>query len=441
MCLKQNLILLTIDCLRADGVGCLGGPSDITPNIDRLARAGALFSQAITNGPGTPESFPSIMTSTYALMNPNSGAAIPNNTWVNLADKWPTIAEILHSRGFSTAAVNANPYLTSYSNYNRGFDFFDDSLSWYKSNRVIQKLKEMGTLFGNKFLRADEVHQKAISWLKESCYDSKRFFLWLHYMDAHAVYNPKGISFLKHIEAMRLERKMSRNPKMFSKEELDKFIGYYHQEIKYTDREIGIFLDKLESMGISLENTFFVVTADHGEQFLEHGKWGHGRLYDEVLHVPLIVSGPGIEPHTHIKDQVTLLDLSPTMLDLLAVSKCDRFLGESLFPMIKGRNKKRQTTHVISERVDQNFSCRTSNWKYITDLEMRNELYDLQNDPHEKQNVASQNPKKVKELGAIIEKHVLMEKQANPLKSEKQSLLSAENKDVLKERLKSLGYF
>jgi len=432
----QNVILITIDCLRVDCIGCLGHRHQATPNIDDLVRNGVLFSQAISNGVGTPESFPSIMTSTYPLMSPNSGG-LHDSFWVKLSSKWHTIAEVLRSREFSTAAFNANPWLTSIFHYDRGFDIFDDSLKSYRRNNVFDKLRrKLGTLRGDKFLRAKLINKKAFSWLRNNL---DRFFLWLHYMDVHSPYNPKKISKLKRIDAIRLERKISRNPQTFSKKELERWKSFYQEEIAYVDREIGFFLDELEHIGISSDNTFLILTADHGEQFMEHGEWGHGRLYDEVLRVPVIVNGPGIIRNTVIENQVSLLDLAPTIVDLFNIPKVQTFLGTSLVPMMKDGGAK-SNKYVISETLTQNFSCRTEDWKYITDRKDRRELYNLQVDPNEKTNLASRETKKVKELNAIVSKHILMEEKAKQSIPEEHAVLHKKEMEVIKERLKQLGY-
>lgn len=434
---EQNVILLTIDCLRADHVTSLGYARQTTPNIDYLAKKGALFSQAISNGVGTPESFPSIMTSTYALMNPNSGGVCATY-WVKLSSRWPTIAQVLKSREFSTAAFNANPYITSIFHYDRGFDVFDDSLELYRRDSSVDKLhRKLGTLLGNKFLRADVVNQKAVSWLKKN---PDRFFLWLHYMDVHSPYNPKKNTILERIDAIRLERKKRRNPKRLSEDERKRLIGFYDQELKYVDSEIGSLVDKLTKIDISLNNTFFIVTADHGEQFMEHGEWGHGRLYDEVIRVPLIICGPGIKENNLIGDQISLLDLGPTVIDVLNIPKVESFLGRTLVPIMEGRAKESNNENVISETLTQIFSCRTEDWKYITDRKNRHELYNLRIDPNEKTNLASKYMRKVRELHTVISEHILMEEKVKQSVLEERRTLSAEEKAVLEERLKGLGY-
>ena len=433
---EQNLILITIDCLRADHVGGLGEAGQTTPNIDELARKGALFSQTISNGVGTPESFPSIITSTYPLMSPHSSGA-HGSFWVKLSSNWITIAEALKSRGFSTAAYNANPWLTLIFHYDRGFDVFDDSLESYRRDNIFDKLRrKFCSLRGNKFLRADVVNSKAISWLRSNL---DGFFLWLHYMDVHSPYNPKKLTILKRIDAIRLERKMRQNPEKFSEDELKRLKSLYDKEIRYVDNEIKSLIEKLAKMGISLKNTFYIVTADHGEQFMEHGELGHGRLYDEVIRVPLIISGPGIKGNTLIEDQVSLLDLAPTIVDLVNIPKVETFLGTSLVPMMDGRRAE-PNNYVISETLTQNFSCRTENWKYITDRKDRHELYNLQIDPDEKTNLANRNEKKVKQLSATISKHILMEEKARESVPETDAVFHEKEREVLKERLKELGY-
>ncbi len=434
---EHNIILITIDCLRADHVASLGYASQTTPKINHLAKKGALFSQVISNGGGTPESFPSIMTSTYALMNPNSGG-MSDTYWVELSSSWPTIAQVLKSRGFSTAAFNANPYLTSIFHYDRGFDVFDNTIESYRRKNVVDKLRrKLGTLLGRKFLRASVINQKAVYWLRKN---SDRFFLWLHYMDVHSPYNPRKNTFLNRIEAILLEMKKRRHPEILSHRERKRLVGFYDREIKYVDSKIGALMNKLTRMDITLSNTFCIVTADHGEQFMEHGGWGHGTLYDEVIRVPLIICGPGIKENTLIEDQFSLLDLAPTIIDLLDIPRMESFLGRTLVPAINGRTRESDNKSVISETLTQNFSCRTENWKYITDKKNRHELYNLRTDPKEKTNLASSHVGKAKELETKISKHILMEEKANQLIPEQHHTFSVEEEAFLKERLEALGY-
>lgn len=424
---KINVILLTIDCLRADHLGCLGYHKDITPNMDNLAKEGALFCEAISNGPVTPYSFPSILTSSYPLVYPLKylGGLWPAPVLVGRT----TLAEMLERQGYSTAAVHTNPYLSSYFRYNRGFDFFKEpeniaSGHWVRFLRQRSRASLLRSRIYKRFLptacdnpsafiqllcgnppyaRAEIINQIAISWLEST--DSENFFLWLHYLDPH---NPLGTpklakNLVKHA-AFFLSRLLHKSKRARSISQND----LYEEEIKYVDHKIGLLFEKLKDAGIWLDNSLIIVTADHGGP-------GHGPyLHDRLLRVPLIICGPEVERNLRIEEQVSLLDLPPTITDMLGLKEVKSFQGESLLPSLQ--RKERQNKAAISEyqfRDRKGYSYRTKDWKYIFTLDERgkqvNELYDLQNDPEEKENLAKKEKWKMLDLRKRIKEHMAME--------------------------------
>lgn len=404
--MRRKVILITVDSLRADHLSCLGYNKPTTPNIDALARKGTLFSQAFSNGGGSATSFPSIMTSTYASMNIRSNSY--NAFWIKLAKKWSTIAEVLKNAGFSTAAFkNFKDDLCSIFGYNRGFDSFEESIH-FNDTIIDEMYRKIRYLRGYKYIRANKISQQALSWCSKTRED---FFLWLHYMDVHLPYNPKDISLLDRIKAIKLGEKIN-NPDQLSKTEIQTLMKFYDAEIKYLDIQIGELLSELKKIGITPDDTLFLLLSDHGDQFMEHEELGHGRLYDEVLHVPLIICGPDIKRNTIIQDKVSLLDVAPTITHLLDIEKVDTFCGTNLLPLIDGENRK--TSQVISEEIGQDYSCRTKNWKYIRhDRSETYELYNLQIDPQEKMNVLYEYPEVVEELDKLLTQHIELEKRAN----------------------------
>ncbi len=424
---KRNVILVTIDSLRADHISCLGYVNNETSAMDSLTRSGALFTQAFSNGGGSATSFPSIMTSTYSLMNPNSGGQ-NEKIWVSLSNKWITIAEALRSKGFSTAAFkNIKMDLSSVFGYDRGFDIFDDPE--LRGKTMVDRLhRKIDYLRGNKYQRANIINQKAFSWLKKH---PQLFFLWLHYMDVHLPYNPKRLSITDRLNVIRLDRKTSYNAEQLSSADLKILRTLYDAEIEYIDEKIGTLLCELNKMGLSTENTFFIVLSDHGDQHFEHGEWGHGRLYDEVLHVPLIICGPDIDKRSIVEEQVSLLDVPPTIIDLLGIKKVESFHGNSLLSLIEGEHRRQESTYVISEEIDS-FSCRTTSWKYIRHYRSNtHELYNLKSDPSEKTNLANKYPEKTEECNAVLDRHLLIEKQDSRGIIEEQRTFSTKEHEFL----------
>jgi len=458
---KQNIILLTIDSLRADHLGCFGYFKDVSPNIDKLASEGVFFSQAISNGDATPSSFPPIITSSYPSLHLIREAL--GRKQVFLSSDRMTIAEVLKKNGYSTAAFNAkNPLISSFFHYDRGFDVFDDQMDeFFKGNKARNKILHSLThpiqycnwhmaalvkyVLGKAPNSANAINKKAISWLRKN---GSSFFLWLHYMDVHSPYNSS--SFVERMKAFRLDRKM-RSGKDLSGYELRMLVKVYDDSIKYLDHEIGCFLNELERSGISCDDTYIIFTSDHGEQFMEHGRVGHGLVYDEVLHVPLVICGPGIEKNTVIKDQVSLLDIGPTIVDLLHIPKVKSFQGRSLLPLINGKdNTKRDVISEGSNPLIDNskqFSFRTEEWKYILTLnednrQLKAELYNLHRDPGEKENLIEIEKTKAEEFRSKILNHIAMEERERVKTNETTGLdvYRIEDKRKIEERLKELGY-
>lgn len=422
---RENVILLTVDSLRSDHLSCLGYTKSSTPNIDALAGKGALFSQAFSNGGGSVSSFPSITTSTYASMNVSSTSL--HSFWIKLSNNWPTIAQILKSVDFSTAAFkNIKEDLCSFFGYGKGFDVFEETIRF--SDKSINKMyRKLQYLQGYKFTRANQINKKAVSWCSKT---HGNFFLWLHYMDVHLPYNPRNISLSHRFQIMKLGQKSRTNPDQLSRSEIDTLIAAYDNEIHYLDKNIGDLLNNLKKIGITPENTFFIFLSDHGDQFMEHGEWGHGRLYDEILHVPLFFCGPNIKPNTVINEQVSLLDVPPTITHLLGIKEIDTFNGLSLFPFICGEFQK--TKPVISEELGHDYSCRTQNWKYIRhDRIATHELYDLRADPNEQRNVVYDYPEIVKEFDEQLNEHIAIGKELEQSLSDERNL-SNETLEFLK---------
>ena len=440
----MNLILLTIDCLKADRLSCLGYSEVATPNLDRLAGGGTLFTQAISVGSGTPTAFTAMFTSTYPLMYGGQ---------LYMTDSRNTVAQVLKEHGYHTAAFHFTPWLSSYYGYDRGFGTFDDGIGKTHRKRLLTEAKELAkrTLGTNIRLyqslsqiysallgiglKSEVLNKKAASWLRSN---PDNFFLWIHYMDAHEPYLTSSgfVSLRKSLHILRLHRKAVHSPGSLSPREVGKLVALYDARISHADEIIGSLLRTLESSNI-LENTFLIVTADHGQQFGEHGYYGHGKhVYDELIRVPLIIAGPGLESQV-IGQQVSLLDLAPTILDVLSIEKPGAFLGNSLVPLISGEHVGNGNSEAISEaqafgrplrsggvakpRLDANYrriSLRTGKWKYIYTEGEQDELYHLEVDPKETQNVIDVEPRTATELRARIMAHIEFEEKSAPSKEE-----------------------
>jgi arylsulfatase A-like enzyme len=289
--------------------------------------------------------------------------------------------------------------------------------------------KAYTALVGPRFIsKAEVLNKKATSWLHDN---HSNFFLWLHYMDVH---EPCGVSSrfispLRRARALALQQRANVSPTSITLKDVSELIDLYDREIHYVDKALASLVRSLKRDGF-LDNTFVIVTADHGQQFMEHGRVFHDvNLYDELVHVPLIVIGPGLGSCV-IKQQVSLLDLAPTILDMLDIEKPKAFLGKSLLPLMMGKTEVGDLTAISEEGRNRRGDCdterpklypskrkislRTIKWKYIYTEGGEDEMYHLENDPRETQNMIDIEPEVARGLRNMIMDHIEFEDKSTP---------------------------
>jgi arylsulfatase A-like enzyme len=402
---SPNIILITVDSLRLDHLGCYGYLKNTSANIDKLAKEGTIFTQAIAQASWTCPSITSIATSTY----PSTHKVY---YWdVVLSPQLPTITEILKQQGYYNFFCSGHDYaLFEIFGLNRGFD------KWCSSDGTI--------------LHGDKLNGHALKFLENNY--KRKFFLWIHYMDTH-----------DHSVGILSEKKglSSASCKVIN-------MNKYDIAITQVDRQIGIIIKKLEKLNID-KNTLIIITADHGEEVCEHGIcFNHGGfLWDSLIRVPLIIVWRGHLPNNNRKfNQVRHIDIIPTICDILKIKKPISFEGQSLLPIISGRESSlRSAFSEHNERVadSQNggwnytkFSIRSGDWKLIHTfgpLENKNELYNLKDDPGESNNLAESEEAQFKLLKKKLEIWIKRPR-ANVTPLEK--VFDQRSK----EKLKSLGY-
>jgi arylsulfatase A-like enzyme len=454
---RPNVILLTIDTLRSDVLGCYGYERSITPSLDRLAATGVRFVQAITGGSWTQAAFPALLTS--------SSASHYGGSLGRLAAERPSPIESLAAHGYATAGFSTNPHLSRATGYDRGFrQFFDlvpaehdPRLRSVKGGERLLRLPlthRVAGLMGKRsrpariYASAAEVTDNVSEWLSGA---EAPFFLWAHYMDVHWPYyleeqltDPRSIAGAWQDLGLMHEWGNGIRGGVASDRVRERFRRLYETSLHYLDAEIGRLLAALDDSG-GADNTIVVVVSDHGEEFFDHGRWGHweDNLYDEIIKVPLIIRLPGYESSRVVDKQVTTLDILPTILDLCGCPSPDGMEGTSLRPLWEGNDDSRaiETRAAICEMPRgewRRIAVRTDKFKLIWDSRRPDEpeLYDLMRDPGEQTNVFGQQPAAAATLQARVEAHLRRAAATEPAAPLPEV---AFDEDVV-QRLRDLGY-
>jgi arylsulfatase A-like enzyme len=287
-----------------------------------------------------------------------------------------------------------------------------------------------------------------LSWLESV--KSRKFFLFIHTFDVHAPYNPpspyfdlytKGCCEGEHLRTSKGIEPFKLKASKLTPEEIDYIMAVYDGAINYVDYQLGKIFEKLEQLGID-DNTIIILTADHGEAFREHGRFGHEhKPYIEVVHVPLIMKGPGIPRNRTYENWVQHIDIVPTILEILNISKRKEMQGRSLLTLMKNLETE-EYPKVYSWGHERSkpqrpfsMSLRTKEWTYIMNQDGPNELYNRINDPKEQNNIIKKKPLIAKKLKKELEDFIALTSEGKPQVAEKVDI-----DEELKEQLKSLGY-
>jgi arylsulfatase A-like enzyme len=397
----RNLILVTLDTVRADHLGCYGRPGDPTPTIDRLAREGVKFDMAISQAAVTPVSHASILSGRYP---PGHGLrVIHSQTGYRLPDSVPTLATILQASGWNTAAFVSSFTVSEHFGLQRGFDVFDTGLSAAPSQLIAPDGKGFWKWdVGSNQRRADATTDKALEWLQEI---QEPYFLWMHYWDPHdpLIVPPSDV--------------MSRFPP--SGEEKDqKRIAIYDSEIYFVDLQLQRIFAALEASG-QADSTMVVLTADHGQGLGEHDWWSHRLLYQEQIHIPLIVKIPGGPTGVTVRALVRSIDIFPTVLQTLGLDVPPDIDGEELLGLVGDeaptpRNAYADALNLydLNSRLVQRrrpnddllYSVIEYPWKLIYRSLRPNEseLYNLESDPDEAINLYASEPGQADRLVEVL---------------------------------------
>ena len=450
---SPNVLLLTIDTLRADLLGCYGYPNALTPNLDRLASQGIRFNQAITGGSWTQAAFPVLLTSTPA--SSFGGCLGP------LAPERPSPVEVFSRSGYRTFGLSSNPLLSRKYGYDRGFGVFEDlkpgekdpPLRQMKGGQFLLRSPLFHALSGRrgknmrparKYVSAERLNARAMDLLAAGEGPS---FGWIHYMDVHwpchlqeDLATPRQIAqaWTDIIHLHRVNWKHA----AISPEQRDRYLDLYEKAVRYVDGQIGRLLDGLQERGLA-ENTIVVVLSDHGEEFLERGRWGHfeTNLYDEILKVPLIFRLPGRSGGSVVRSQVRTLDIMPTLLQLCGIPRPAGLEGRSLKQLWTVGENALESGPAVSEMWRDHWhiiAVRTEAFKYIWNSRTPEQpkLFDLQQDPQETENVIAQYPDTAHELQDLVDQRLADARRTRPEKAQS----APEHDGEMIARLRDLGY-
>ncbi|MDH3812886.1 MAG: sulfatase-like hydrolase/transferase [Acidobacteriota bacterium] len=393
-----NLLLITLDTVRADYLSCNGSKKAQTPHLDRLARAGVNFTRARTSVPLTLPAHASIMTGNYPPVH-----GVRDNGSYRLPQEQLTLAEVLDGHGYETAAFIGAFVLDRDFGLAQGFDVYDEGV-WGSASVLEDLIAERS---------ADAVRDAFSSWLEGRAGEGP-FFAWIHLYDPHAPYVPP----------QPFRKRYAENP----------YVG----EIAYTDAVVGKIVEDLESEKL-LGSTLIAVVGDHGESLGEHGEQTHSLLiYNSTIHVPMLLSSPGLIPSGKTVDHLSrTIDLAPTILDYLGISQTIG-QGKSLRPLVEGGSPDEEIL-AYSESLYPSLNL---GWSELRGLEAgdyrfilapRSELYDLTKDPGERENRTDSNPSMADRLEQKLA--TLMESMGPSVGQARQTV-----DPQAEEMLRSLGY-
>ncbi|MFH1681323.1 MAG: sulfatase [Candidatus Eisenbacteria bacterium] len=424
-----NLLLITLDTVRADRLPSYGYRQSRTPNLDRLAREGVVFRRAVAQSSLTPVSHASILTGVYPIRH-----AVRTFGQSRVVSQIPLLSEILQRQGWLTGAIIASGALDARFGLSRGFDVYHlvrapRKYPFMRAFRGLlpQVLSRAGLVKDRSlYRRCREITDDGLRWLDK--YGSRPFFLWVHYFDAHDPYLPEVAS-----------RRPGRHPGTRWSDRFKMWFAY-DSEIVGVDEQIGRLLDALSAKN-SLDHTVVVAVSDHGEGLGDHSYLGHTRrLYQEQVHIPMIVRYPErLPPGSEVDSQVLSVDILPSLLELFEIEPPPLLDGRSFLPLIgTGRAPDRvafSETLQPSDSTAKLLAVSDGRYKLIRSLSGETaSVFDLQEDPGERHDIAAERPDLAVRLGELLDRYLKIDAPAGS--RPEQGAIT----DEQKEELRALGY-
>jgi len=384
---RPCVILIVVDTLRADHVSAYGYFRKTTPHIDALSGESVVFDHALSPAPWTTPAVASLFTS-----NEPAVLGFEGEEPVELDESFVTLAEVFKRNGYTTLAAVSHDFVGTKLKFNQGFDSFDQSQAR-----------------GYGHISSPGVTDAALALIEK--HQGEEFFLFVHYFDPHYDFilhpefdfDPDYRGSIKSGEYM--DRLLAKGPSM-TEADRRHLLAIYDSEIRFTDEHIGRLLAGLKRLGL-YDGSLIVLTSDHGEEFGERADhWvGHTKkLYQDLIHVPLIIRPPGGTPRVNVKEPAGLIDVAPTIVSRLALKTPRSFRAEGLSLDLSGKGGP-ESRPIFSEtrRWAKLQSVVRNGWKLIYDLSRGGqELYDLNEDPGETRDLAAARPKERGELRALL---------------------------------------
>jgi arylsulfatase len=420
------VVLITLDALRPDHLGCYGYPVNTSPNIDAFAKEGAAFTNAFAQASFTAPALASLMVSRY----PSSGGVFDFGD--TIPEGIETLTSLLKKNNFATGFFSSHTGLATIKGFEQSFDDFYTIWTFSENKKLTVK--------------AADINPRIMKWL--DAHKRKKFFIWIHYLEPHYPLAPAA-KYRSLIASQFKGKKPVEVPisadyqygfggipgrlaaAYNNRTDLNFYLELYDASIRYADSQVGEVLRCLKKLGL-YDNSLIILSADHAESLGEHGQYfSHGfLLYDELLRVPLVIKAARAgTPGEKVQALAQHIDIAPTIADFLGIPQPKSMIGESLLPGLRNgfdRNNSRSFSALSPDVA----AIRADGWKLIYDHRKGYELYDLQVDPGELNNLVSINREKFELL-----KNELDLFRKPPPRAEKKPLTIQE-----KEQLRSLGY-
>lgn len=449
---RKNIVLVTIDTLRADHLGCYGYARATSPSIDALAADGILFKNALAQWPKTTPSFASMLTGLYPHSN-----GIERACGLIVDSRFTLLAERLRDAGYRTIGVVTNPNLGREFGFDQGFESYFEV---FKGDKAPKEAHLPGPSSNSR-----RVSELAL-WELSKIDRAEPVFLWVHYTDPHAPYSPPDVykqrfvgdkwfdevsvaPFLspEHDRDYNAIGGINSHVRIGDEQRIGYYVAQYDAAIFTVDEQINQLLKRMRDDGW-LDDAMVALTADHGEGLGDHGLFfEHGPLpYNDCAHVPFVLHLPGLSARQVIEEPVAMLDLVPTMLDWLGFEPDPALEGRSLLPLLRGEDVQSQPVFMGSG-YSKNYqrTVRMGKWKLIhvpdpADRENMTgsefELYDIDADPGELRNLAAEQPKIV----AAMEQALMNWVEAGKAKAAGEALAPTKLDPETERMLRALGY-